>query len=158
MQHARGDGSTGARDASQFLTFALGNEAYGIEILRIQEIKGYTSITPIPNAPTHIKGVMNLRGTVVPILDLRVKLGMAAVPYDRFSVIVVVNVRSRIMGLIVDQVSDVLDLPESEIELPPALGARADVPIIRGIARSGERLIALLDIARVVGEESDAAA
>src|SRR6187399_2690041 len=93
----------------QFLTFQLGPEMFGLEILRVQEIKGYSPVTPIPNAPPHVKGVMNLRGAVVPILDMRCKFGMAEAAYTKFTVIIVVTVGAKVIGLVVDAVSDVLD-------------------------------------------------
>lgn len=138
----------------QFLTFALGDQEYGVEILRVQEIKGFSSVTPIPNAPPYVKGVMNLRGTVVPVFDLRLKFGMSSREYDRFTVIVVVNVGARVVGLIVDAVSDVLDVAREAIEATPDLGNSVDTSMLRGIARNGDRLITLLDIDRVIGAES----
>ena len=97
--------------AGQYLTFRLGHEEYGVEILKVQEIKGYSAITPIPSAPAFLKGVMNLRGTIVPVVDLRSRFGMAAADYTPFTVIIVVTVGSRVMGLVVDAVSDVLAGP-----------------------------------------------
>ena len=135
---------------AQYLTFTLGGEEYGVEILRVQEIKGYSTVTSIPNSPPYVKGVMNLRGTVVPILDMRLKFGMEARDHDRFTVIVVVNVGTKVVGLIVDAVSDVLDIPAGAVEPAPDLGASVDTSIMRGIARNNDRLITLLDIDRVV--------
>lgn len=144
----------GADDGGQFLTFTLGGEEYGVEILRVQEIKGLTAVTPIPNAPAFVKGVMNLRGTVVPVFDLRIKFGMPSKEYDRFTVIVVVNVGPRVVGLVVDAVSDVLDLARRAIDTTPDLGVSVDTSMLQGIARNGERLITLLDVDRVVGAEA----
>ena len=138
---------------TQFLTFRLSGEEYGVDILRVQEIKGYTAITPIPNAPAYVRGVMNLRGTVVPVFDLRCKFGMESHEYDRFTVIVVVNVGARVVGLVVDAVSDVLDFLPGCIEPAPDLGASVDTTVIRGIARHEEQLITLLDIDQVVGAD-----
>jgi len=150
---------TAAADAlganAQHLTFTLGGEEYGVDILRVQEIKGFSSVTSIPNAPPWVKGVMNLRGTVVPVFDMRSKFGMEVRAYDRFTVIVVVNVGTRVVGLIVDAVSDVLDIERDAIEPVPDLGAAIDTSVIHGIARQGDRLITLLDIDRVVGIEGD---
>jgi purine-binding chemotaxis protein CheW len=148
----------GVDGSQQFLTFTLGGEEYGVEILRVQEIKGFTAVTPIPNSPAFVKGVMNLRGTVVPVFDLRLKFGMSSKDYDRFTVIVVVNVGSRVVGLVVDAVSDVLDIANRAIDTSPDLGASVDTSILQGIARNGDRLITLLDIDRVVGAEAQAAA
>jgi purine-binding chemotaxis protein CheW len=138
-------------DDSQYLTFALSKEEYAIEILRVQEIKGYSAITPIPNTPPHIKGVMNLRGTVVPIVDLRIKFGLPDVEYNQFTVIIVVNVSNRVVGIVVDSVSDVLNISAEEVEPPPSLGAGTDTSFLIGMAKSSDRLIAMLDIEKVIG-------
>ncbi len=135
---------------SQFLTFRLSTEEYAIEILRVQEIRGYSAITPIPNMPPYMRGFMNLRGTVVPIVDLRIKFGIADVEYNQFTVIIVANVSSRVVGLVVDSVSDVLSIPAKDIEPPPALGAGIDTSFLTGMAKSNDRLIALLEIEKVV--------
>ena len=139
---------------AQYLTFHLGEEEYGIEILRVQEIKRYPAVTPIPNAPAWVKGVMNLRGTVVPVFDLRLKFGMPPKDYDRFTVIVVVNVGARVVGMIVDGVSDVLDIDAASVDKTPDLGAHVDTTLLQGIARNQDRLITLLDIDRAVGLEA----
>ena len=119
-----------AADGSQYLTFTLGEEEYGLEILKVQEIKGYSPITPIPNTPPYIKGVMNLRGTVIPVVDLRSKLSMAAAEYNQFTVIIVVTVGAKVMGLIVDAVSDVLNIPKEHIQATPDFGAQVDARYI----------------------------
>ena len=139
-------------DGSQFLTFSLGEELYGVDILRVQEIKGYTAVTKIPNTPPHIKGVLNLRGTIVPIVELRTKFGLPTIEYTMFTVIVVVVVRDKVMGLIVDAVSDVLDIEKKDIQAAPEFGAKADVTFLNGIGKSGDKLIALLDIDRLLTE------
>jgi purine-binding chemotaxis protein CheW len=139
--------------ASQFLTFVLGDEQYGVEILQVQEIRGYSGVTPIPNTPPYIKGVMNLRGTVVPVIDLRARFSMEAGEYDKFTVIVVVTVGEKVIGLVVDAVSDVLDIPASEIRATPDLGARVDTQFISGMANIGGRLAVLLDIQRLLSED-----
>jgi purine-binding chemotaxis protein CheW len=144
-------------EVNQFLTFTLGAEEYGIEILKVQEIKGYTAITHIPNAPQHVKGVMNLRGTVVPVVDLRAKFGMPAVEYNKFTVIIVVMVAQKIAGLVVDAVSDVLNISASEVRQAPDFGARADTRFISGVASIGDKLAVLVDIDRLLTEEEVAA-
>lgn len=141
-------------DSGQFLTFTLKNEEYGIEILKVQEIKGFSKITPIPNAPTFVRGVMNLRGTVVPIIDLRARFSMSEKDYDQFTVIIVVNVGSRVVGLVVDTVSDVLNIPTDSIAEPPELTGSGDGSCITGMGKLGERIIMLLDIGRLVGAEN----
>ena len=140
---------------SQFLTFTLNDQEFGIEILRVQEIKNFTRFTPIPNVPECIKGVMNLRGTVVPIVDLRSKFRMPALEYSQFTVIIVVNVGTRIMGLVVDAVSDVLNVGDDAIEGAPNLGS-IDTSFISGLAKSNDRLVTLLDIEQLLDEQAAA--
>ncbi len=139
-------------DGSQFLTFQLGEELYGVDILRVQEIKGYTAVTRIPNTPPHIKGVLNLRGTIVPIVELRTKFGMPTIEYTMFTVIVVVVVREKIMGLVVDAVSDVLNIDKKDIQPAPQFGAKVDVSFLNGIGKSGDKLVALLDMDRLLSD------
>jgi purine-binding chemotaxis protein CheW len=142
-----------ASDGAQFLTFALGGEEYGVAILNVQEIKGFSAITPIPNTPPHVKGVMNLRGTIVPVLDLRVRLGMPAAVYGPFTVIVVLAVGTRIVGAIVDAVSDVLTISETSIQPTPSFGTAVDVRFIAGIAQVNEKLVVLLDVEAMLRHE-----
>lgn len=146
-----------AEDAGQFLTFVLDGEEYGIQILKVQEIKGLPSITPIPHTPSFVKGVMNLRGTVVPVVDMREKFALPRRDYDQFTVTVVVTVGSRVVGLIVDAVSDVLSIDEAEIAPTPELGGGIDTSFMTGLAKAGEKLVLLLDIDKVVSEETLAA-
>jgi purine-binding chemotaxis protein CheW len=144
-------------EGSQYLTFQLENEEYGLEILRVQEIKGYSKVTPLPNTPREVKGVMNLRGTVVPIIDLRTRFGLPEAEYTRFTVIIVVTVASKVMGLVVDAVSDVLNVGGEEVVPAPDLGAGVDTSFLTGIARTGNRLVSLLNIDRLVGAGKDVA-
>jgi purine-binding chemotaxis protein CheW len=152
------DGTSGsmasAADNGQFLTFTLQNEEYGIEILKVQEIKGFSKITPIPNAPPFVRGVMNLRGTVVPIIDLRARFSMEDKDYDQFTVIIVANVGTRVVGLVVDTVSDVLNIPSEAIAAPPELASSSETSCITGMGKLGDRIVMLLDIARLVGAET----
>jgi purine-binding chemotaxis protein CheW len=137
----------------QFLTFALGQEEYGVEILKIQEIKGFADITPLPNAPAYVKGVLNLRGTIVPIVDLRKKFGMPAEAYTQFTVIVVVQVQGKTLGFIVDAVSDVLTVAADAIQPTPDLHGQIDTACLTGLAptgEQGEKLVILLDIDKVL--------
>lgn len=140
-------------DGHQYLTFTLGAEEYGVEILKVQEIKGYSAITPIPNTPAYVKGVMNLRGSIIPIVDLRAKLAMAEAAYNQFTVIIVVRVGSKTVGLVVDAVSDVLSIPAQDIQATPDFGAQVDARFISGMAKAGDRLVVLLDIDKVLGAE-----
>ena len=138
-----------AGGGKQFLTFFIDNEEYGLEILRVQEIKGFSRITPIPNTPPEIKGVMNPRHR--PIVDLRTLFRLAETEYSRFSVIIVVTIGTKAMGLVVDAVSDVLNVNPSELVAPPDLGTGVDTTFMTGMARTGERLVTLLNIDRLVG-------
>jgi purine-binding chemotaxis protein CheW len=147
------DSMASAADNGQFLTFTLQNEEYGIEILKVQEIKGFSKITPIPNAPPFVRGVMNLRGTVVPIIDLRARFSMTEKDYDQFTCIIVVNVGTRVVGLVVDTVSDVLNIPNDSIADPPELASVGDSSCITGMGKLGERIVMLLDTGRLVGVE-----
>ena len=142
-----------AQRGGQFLTFKLGREEYALEILRIQEIRGYSRITPIPHTPAYLKGVINLRGTVVPVVDLRCRLGMPETAYSRFTAIVVVTIGTKVTGLLVDEVSDVVDIQDTEIQAPPELGGQADARSIAGLAHVGGRLIVLLSLDAIVRDD-----
>jgi purine-binding chemotaxis protein CheW len=134
----------------QFLTFALGREEYGVEILKIQEIKSFSAVTPLPNAPAYVKGVLNLRGTIVPIIDLRKKFGMPEEAYTHFTVIVVVQVLGKTLGFVVDAVSDVLTVAADAIQPTPDLHGQLDTRFLNGLAQAGEKLVILLDIDKVL--------
>jgi purine-binding chemotaxis protein CheW len=143
-----------AEVSQQYLTFLVGREEYGIDILRVQEIKAFSTVTAVPNTPAYIRGVMNLRGTVIPVLDLRVKFGIAEPRYDKFTVIVVVSLRTKVVGLVVDAVSDVLDIRSASIERPPELVSDAETAFIRGMATLADRLIMLVDVDLIISLES----
>lgn len=142
-----------ATDGSQYLTFTLGAEEYGVEILKVQEIKGYSQVTPIPNTPPYVKGVMNLRGSIIPVVDLRSKLSMDETAYNQFTVIIVIRVGPKTVGLVVDAVSDVLNIPTQDVQATPDFGAQVDARFISGMAKAGEKLVVLLDIDKVLGSE-----
>jgi len=147
-----GAGSAPGRiqQGGEFLTFRLGAEEYGIDILRVQEIRSYEPPTRIANAPPFIKGVVNLRGVIVPIIDLRLKLGCDTAEYNAFTVVVVLNVRGRVVGAVVDSVSDVLELGKDDIKPSPELNSAVDANFITGIGtlKNGEteRMLILMDI------------
>ena len=132
--------------ASEFLTFRLGAEEYGIDILRVQEIRSYEAPTRIANAPSFIKGVVNLRGVIVPVVDLRLKLNCASAEYNDFTVVIVLNVHGRIVGAVVDSVSDVLALNREQINAAPEMNTSMDTSFVTGIASVGERMLILMDI------------
>ena len=130
----------------EFLTFRLGGEEYGIDILRVQEIRSYEQPTRIANAPSFIKGVVNLRGVIVPIVDLRLKLGCDTANYDSFTVVIVLNVKGRVVGAVVDSVSDVLQLTKEAVKAAPELSSSVDTSFITGIGNVGDRMLILIDI------------
>ncbi|GAE56927.1 chemotaxis protein, partial [Xanthomonas arboricola pv. pruni MAFF 301420] len=113
------DKSTTTGTGGEFLSFALGEEHYGVDILKVQEIRGYDSVTRLPDAPDYIKGVINLRGTIVPVIDLRLKLRLKEARYDAFTVMIVLNVEDRVVGIVVDSVSDVIPLNDDQIRPTP---------------------------------------
>jgi purine-binding chemotaxis protein CheW len=133
--------------SGEYLTFRLGTEEYGIDILKVQEIRSYEAPTRIANAPEFIKGVVNLRGVIVPIVDLRVKLNCPSSEINSFTVVIVLNVRGRVVGAVVDSVSDVLELTKEQIRQAPEMTAAAvDTTYITGIATVNERMLILMDI------------
>ena len=150
MAGARGrasaDDAGGHKVTSEYLTFRLGAEEYGIDILRVQEIRSYEEPTRIANAPHFIKGVVNLRGVIVPVVDLRIKLGCESVEYNGFTVVIVLNVKGRVVGAVVDSVSDVLELAKDQINQAPEMSTTVDTTFITGIASVGERMLILMDI------------
>jgi purine-binding chemotaxis protein CheW len=154
--HPTGAGGTIAAAGivrNEFLTFALGPEAYGIEILKVQEIRGYNAVTTIPNSPAFLKGVINLRGAIVPIIDLRIKLNFPNVEYTRFTVVIILNLTGRVVGIVVDSVSDVITLQPDEIKPAPDFASSFDTGYILGLATVEDRTLILMDIERMVGAE-----
>ena len=137
--------------ANEFLTFRLGKEEYGIEILKVQEIRGYDSITQIANAPEFIKGVVNLRGIIVPIIDMRIKFRLGNADYDQFTVVIILNVAGRVMGIVVDGVSDVLTLEAEQMRPTPGFGSVIDTEYIMGLGTVDERMLILIDIEKLMG-------
>lgn len=134
----------------ELLTFTLGKEEYGIEILKVQEIRGYDAVTTIPNSPDFIKGVINLRGVIVPIVDLRIKFNLGAAEYNQFTVVIILSVASRVVGIVVDSVSDVLALTGDQLRPPPELGTSMDTSYIIGLGALEDRMLILLDIERLI--------
>lgn len=133
----------------QFLSFRVGTEEYAIDILTVQEIRGHTAITPLPQTPPWVRGAMNLRGVIVPVFDLQQRFGGGLVDYNRFSVIIVVAVGGRQVGMLVDAVNDVIDLAPGHIEPPPDVGTQG-ASFVQGLGRHGERLLILLDLQQVM--------
>ena len=137
----------------EFLTFRLGSEEYGIDILKVQEIRSYDAPTRIATAPAFIKGVINLRGVIVPIVDLRLKLGCETAKYNSFTVVVVLNVKGRVVGVVVDSVSDVLALEPGTIKRAPEMSSVIDTSFITGLCSVGDRMLILMDIEGLMASE-----
>jgi purine-binding chemotaxis protein CheW len=137
----------------EFLTFTLGQEEYAIDILRVQEIRGYDQVTAIANSPSFIKGVINLRGAIVPIVDLRIKFNLEAVTYDQFTVVIILNVLKRIIGVVVDSVSDVIALDGTAIKPPPEFGSTFNTEYLMGLASVDARMLILVDIEKLMSSD-----
>jgi purine-binding chemotaxis protein CheW len=154
--------STGAAGSNQVLTFTLGDETYGVDILRVQEIRGWSPVTRIPQAPPHVLGVLNLRGSIVPIVDLRMRFSLPRAEYTPLTVIIVLSVESpqgrRDFGMVVDSVSDVIDVAAGDVKAAPELGQQAGTEFIAGLAAVSGRMLMLLDIDRLIGGEVAVAA
>jgi purine-binding chemotaxis protein CheW len=146
------------RPASQYLTFLLGEEEYGVDILRVQEIKGWQPVTAIPNTPDYVCGVMNLRGTVIPVVDLRRRFQLEWALYEPTTVVIVVRIESaeanRTMGFVVDAVSEVYNIDSADLQPPPDLGVRVDTKFIHGLAVVDDHLVTLLDFDRLIEFDS----
>ncbi|MBB1468716.1 purine-binding chemotaxis protein CheW [Pseudoalteromonas sp. SG41-5] len=138
----------------QFLTFIMADEEYGVDILTVQEIRSWEEITEIPNAPDYVKGVINLRGTIVPILDLRLRFGLATIDYGPLTVVIVVKVifeqNSKIMGMVVDAVSDVYSIVEQDAKAVPNFSGSENAEFIAGLVNVGEKMVALLDLQKTM--------
>lgn len=139
--------STGARE---YLTFRLDQEEYGIDILKVQEIRGYEPPTRIANAPIFIKGVVNLRGTIVPIVDMRLKFNCSKAEYNSFTVVIILNLHNRIVGVVVDSVSDVMELPPESLKAAPDVDSVIDSDAVLGLGSLGDRMLILLDIEKLM--------
>lgn len=142
---------------NQMLTFMLGDETYGVDILRVQEIRGWSPVTRIPQSPPHVLGVLNLRGSIVPVVDLRMRLNLDRAEYTAVTVIIVLSVDSghgrRDFGVVVDGVSDVINVQGADVKPPPDLGADVSTDYIQGLATVSERMVMLLDIDRLIGTD-----
>ncbi|MEW6771132.1 MAG: chemotaxis protein CheW [Bacillota bacterium] len=141
----------------KFLTFILGEEEYGIEIRHVTEIIGIQNITEVPDMPLYVKGVINLRGKVIPVMDVRLRFGMAEREYDDRTCIVVINIDGQAVGLIVDRVSEVLDIPKNDIEPPPAVRKGAGSRFIQGMGKVGEEVKILLNAEKLLWEKEESA-
>jgi purine-binding chemotaxis protein CheW len=137
-------------ESKEYLTFTLGDEEYGIDILKVQEIRGYDAVTRIANAPSFIKGVINMRGVIVPILDMRLKFNIGQVEYNEFTVVIILNVADRVVGIVVDGVSDVIALKRTQIRPAPEFGSLMDTAYIDGLTTLDERMVIMIDIEKLI--------
>ncbi|MDQ2819461.1 MAG: chemotaxis protein CheW [Pseudomonadota bacterium] len=135
---------------SEFLAFTLGSEEYGIDILKVQEIRGYEAVTRIANAPEFIKGVINLRGIIIPVVDMRIKFKLGTPVYDQFTVVIILNIGGRIMGMVVDSVSDVTTLMPDQIKPAPEMGTAFNSDYMIGLGTIDERMLILMDIDKLM--------
>jgi purine-binding chemotaxis protein CheW len=142
--------ASGEIDGKEFLAFTLGQEEYGIDILRVQEIRGYEPVTRIANAPDFIKGVVNLRGIIVPVVDMRIKFDLGTPTYDQFTVVIILNIAGRVMGMVVDSVSDVTTLSPEQVKPAPEMGTGFDSDYLIGLGTLNERMLILVDIDKLM--------
>ena len=140
-------------EENQFVTFIIGGETYGVSVLKVQEIIGMTQITHVPNTLKYLKGVINLRGSVVPVIDMRIKFDMEDREYDSFTVIIFVEVKDKLVGMIIDSVSDVLSIPVTAIQEVPHFSSKIESDFIESIGQKGDELIIILDVERVISIE-----
>lgn len=148
MQTHQEQATTGT--GRELLTFTLGSEEYGIDILKVQEIRGYAAVTTIVNAPEFIKGVINLRGIIVPIVDMRIKFKLGNASYDETTVVIVLNVSNRVVGIVVDGVSDVTTLKQADVKPAPEFGGGLDTKYLLGLGTIDERMLILVDIEKLM--------
>jgi purine-binding chemotaxis protein CheW len=139
-------------ERAEFLTFRLGSQEFGVDILKVQEIRGYDDVTRIPDTPEYIRGVINLRGTVVPVIDMRLKFRLQA-QYDAFTVMIVLNLTRTVVAIVVDGVSDVVAFGQTQLKPPPEFGRGVDARFLTGIGMQAERMVLLLDIEALLQAE-----
>ncbi|ALK99869.1 chemotaxis protein CheW [Massilia sp. WF1] len=140
-------------NTTEVLSFRLGGEEYALSILKVQEIRGYDAVTRIASAPEYLKGVINLRGIIVPIVDMRIKFGVGNPSYDAFTVVIVLNINGHTIGVVVDSVSDVVTLTPEQIKPAPDLGSSVAAEYLQGLGTVGERMLILLDIDKLLSSE-----
>jgi purine-binding chemotaxis protein CheW len=145
--------TSSASNPLEFLSFTLGQEEYGIDIQKVQELRGYDTVTRIANAPEHIKGVVNLRGIIVPIIDMRIKFNLGTPTYDQFTVVIILNIGGRVMGMVVDSVSDVITLKPEQIRPAPPMGSVLDTEYLMGLGTLDERMLILIDLDRLMSSD-----
>ncbi len=142
-----------ATEQKEFLTFVLGDENYALDIMTVKEIRGYEEVTKIANAPDYIKGVLNLRGDIVPIVDLRIKFNVGEVTYNEFTIVIMLMVDERIVGIVVDEVSDVIKVDDTEIKAPPEFGVAFDSAYLHGLTSIKDQMIILVNIQKLISSD-----
>src|SRR5471030_1329247 len=144
--------TTGAKEIAghEFLAFTLGSEEYGIDILKVQEIRGYETVTRIANAPEFIKGVINLRGIIIPVVDMRIKINLGEPVYDQFTVVIILNIGGRIVGMVIDSVSDVTTLTPEQVKPAPEMGTAFSSDYMIGLGTIDERMLILVNIDKLM--------
>ncbi len=154
------DTAAGSQNASgadiagrEFLAFTLGSEEYGIDILKVQEIRGYETVTRIANAPEFIKGVINLRGIIIPVVDMRIKFKLGEPVYDQFTVVIILNIGGRVVGMVVDSVSDVTTLTPDQVKPAPEMGTAFSSDYMIGLGTIDERMLILVNIDKLMSSE-----
>jgi purine-binding chemotaxis protein CheW len=140
-------------DSQEFLSFVLGAEHYALDIMSVKEIRGYEKVTQIANAPSFIKGVINLRGDIVPIVDLRIKFNIGEATYNEFTIVIMLNIAERIVGIVVDGVSDVIRLAEGDVRPPPEFGVAFDIRYLLGLVAIEEQMVILVNIENLISSE-----
>ena len=148
-----GNSSHGNDVDEEFLSFVLGDESYALDIMSVKEIRGYETVTKIANAPAFVKGVLNLRGDIVPIVDLRMKFDIGQATYDEFTIVIMLSVNDRIVGVVVDAVSDVVKFSAQQILPPPEFGVSFNTRFLRGLATIENKMIILVNIAALTGSD-----
>jgi purine-binding chemotaxis protein CheW len=143
----------GGGELSEYLTFTLASETYGIDILKVQEIRGYDAVTRIANTPEFVKGVINLRGVIVPIVDLRIKFQVGEVSYHEFTVVIIINVLDKVVGIVVDGVSDVVELSADQIKPAPEFGGALDTRYLTGLGTLNDEMLILVDIEKLIASD-----
>ena len=138
---------------AEFLAFTMGQEEYGLDILKVQEIRGYEAVTRLANAPEYLKGVVNLRGTIVPVVDMRIKFKLGTPSYDQFTIVIVLNIAGNVMGMVVDSVSDVTTLAPEQIRAAPEMGSAFNTDYLIGLGTVHERMLILMDIDKLMSSE-----
>ncbi|WP_293749878.1 chemotaxis protein CheW [uncultured Paraglaciecola sp.] len=137
----------------EFLTFVLGEETYALDVMTVKEIRGYQPVTKIANAPDFVKGVLNLRGDIVPIIDLRIKFSVGEATYNEFTIVIMLNIGQRVVGIVVDEVSDVIKVMAQDIKPPPEFGIVFDSSYLYGLTTIEEQMVILINIESLISSD-----